>query len=116
LKLSITGTLVDMRILLFGLTVFILTLAFTFWHDGHHDAAPVTRAPPEPYKETLVSPGAVASNPTRFAVAAPAAAVMTPSPAIPPTEIAQGAPDATLDVDDSRSRSGRAAERGSRAR
>jgi hypothetical protein len=105
-----------MRILLFGLTVFILTLAFTFWHDGHHEAAPVTRAAPEPYKERLVSPGAVAPNPTPSAVVAPAAVVMIPSPAIPSTEIAQGARDATPDVDESRSRSGRAGERGSRSR
>jgi hypothetical protein len=104
--------LVDMRILQFGLTVFILTLAFSFWHDGRRDAAPMTRAAPEPYKQRPVSQGAVASNPAPFAVAAPAAAVMTPPPAIPPTEVV---PDATPDADESHSRSDRA-ERGSRSR
>jgi hypothetical protein len=94
-----------MRILLCGLGTFILTLAFSFWHDWRHDAAPVTRAAPQPHKDSLVPAGAVASNP------------LGPPPAIAPPEAVQSDPYSTPDVDDGTTlaRRDRGAERGSRS-
>jgi hypothetical protein len=108
---------VEQRILLCGLMVgaFILTLTLSSWHDGlwRSDAAPVTRAAPNPHEDGLVPRGAVA---------APAAAAMNPPRAIAPPEPAQSEPQSepssAPDVDDGErlARRDRGAERGSRSR
>jgi|HubBroStandDraft_1064217.scaffolds.fasta_scaffold00036_86 hypothetical protein len=117
-----SGVLVKSRILLCGLVVgtFILTLAFSSWHDGlwRSGAAPVTRAAPPT--------GAVASPPfgptseamtTPTAAATPATAAMNPPPAITTPESVQSEPYSTPDVDNAAmpARRDRGAEHGSRS-
>src|SRR5579863_9808975 len=114
------GALVERRILLYGLTLgaFVLTLAFSSWHDGlwRSPAAPVAGAAPQPHKDSLVPTGA---RPT--AGAAPAAAAMNPAPAIAPPEPvqseAQNELSSTPDVEDGamRARRDRGAGRGARS-
>jgi len=106
-----------MRILLCGLAAFTLTLGFYFWHDGRAgNAAPVTRATPEPYKSSPLEPGATAPNPMMpTAAAVPAVTAITPPPVIAPREPAQIGPDATPDVDEAPARRDRDTERGARS-
>jgi hypothetical protein len=106
------------RLLLCGLAAFILTLAFSFWHNGRDDT-PAARVAPQPVTGSLASTGAVPSNPssseamTRSAAAvAPAATAM--NPVIAPSEPVQSDPP---DVDDGATlvRRDRDAGRGSRS-
>ncbi len=108
------------RLLICGVAAFILTLAFSSWHDRRYDAAPVADVVPLPSKGSLVSPGAPPLNPpsseaatTPTAAAAPAPAVTAMKPVIAPDEPAQSDPvanGATL------VRRDRGAEPGSRSR
>jgi len=111
--------LVTRRLLLCGIAAFILTLAFSFWHDERYDAAPATRVAPRPVKGSLASTGAVPLNPasseamtTPTAAVAPAATAM--SQVIAPSGPVQSDPP---DVNDGATlvRRDRGAERGSRS-
>jgi hypothetical protein len=115
LSLSIIGALVEMRILLCGLTAFILTLAFSFWHDRGHDAVPVAHTAPEPLKEdSLVPTSAAPSTP----LAPSPAAISTPAAAPAPVTAVNQPPAAVPDVDDEAMlvRRDRGTERSSRSR
>ena len=107
-------------ILLCGLIVaaFILTLAFSSWHDGlwRSDAAPVTRAVPQLHEDRLVPTVAVGSRPFGPSAAAMATPTAAAAPAAAAMEPAQSEPYSTPDVDngDTRARSDRSAERGAR--
>ena len=116
------GAQVRSRILLWGLTagVFILTLAFSSWHEGlwRSDAARAIRAAPQHHKDSLVPTGAVAevmTTPTAApAPADAAAAAPNPPPAIAPPEPVQSEPNP--DVDGATlARRDRGAEQGSRS-
>jgi hypothetical protein len=111
------------QIFLCGLGAFILTFAFLSWRDGlwRYDAAPVTRAAPQPHTS---SQGAVAS--TLFdappKAIAPAAAAAPAATAIAPPEPVQSDPQSepypTPAVDNGAmlARRDRGAERDSRSR
>jgi hypothetical protein len=97
---------VERRLLLCGVAAFILTLAFSFWHDGRHDAARSARVAPQPDMDSRASTGALAANPFSseamtppIAAAAPAAPAMNPPPADAPPEPVQSNPPASSDVD-----------------
>lgn len=109
------------RLLLCGLAAFILTLAFSLWHDGAFDAAPAARVASQPGKGSLASTGAVPLKPslsgvltTPTAAAVPAATAMTQPSVIAPSEPVQGDPPA-IDDDATPVRGDRGAERGSRS-
>jgi hypothetical protein len=96
---------------------FTLTLVFSY---RHYDAAPVTRAAPQPDQGSPV-PKDKASNPFGPSSKAPTtstAAAAPPAPAIAPAEPVQSEPYSTRPVDDGAAlvRGDRGAERGSRSR
>jgi hypothetical protein len=107
------------RLLLCGLAAFILTLAFSLWHDGRFDVAPAAAVAPQPGKGSLASTGAVPLNPsssgvltTPTAAAVPAATAVTqPSVIVEPVQ--SDPPD--VDDDATPARGDRGAERGSRS-
>jgi hypothetical protein len=122
---SVFGALVESRTLLWGLGVgtFILTFAFSSWHDGlwRSDAAPVMRAAPTgAVSSHPLGPRSAAKTPPIAAVA-PAFAAMIPPPANAPPGLVQSEPQSepysTPGVDDEamRDRSDRGAERGPRS-
>jgi hypothetical protein len=107
------------RLLLCGLAAFILTLAFSLWHDGGFDAAPAAPVAPQPGKSSRASTGAVpwslsssgvSTMPTAAAV--PAATALTQPSVIAPSEPVQSDP---VDNDATPARRDRGAERGSRS-
>jgi len=107
------------QLLLCGLAAFILTLAFSLWHDGGFDLAPVAHVAPRPAKGSVTSTGAVPSNPfssgvlTTRTAAVPAAIAMTqPPPVIAPSEPVQSD---SVDNDAALVRGDRGDERGSRS-
>jgi len=111
------GALVARRLLLCGLAAFILTLAFSLWHDGGFDVAPAALVAPQPGKGSLASTGAVplkrsssGLSTTPTAAAVPAATAMTQ--VIAPSEPVQSDP---VDNDATPARRDRGAERGSRS-
>jgi hypothetical protein len=97
---------------------FILTLAFSSWHEGlwRSDAAPVTRAAPQPHEDRLAPTVAVGSRPSGPSAPAMATPTAAAAPAAAAMEPAQSEPDSTSDVDhgEMRARSDRSAERGAR--
>jgi hypothetical protein len=112
------GAQVKSRILLWALTagVFILTLAFSSWHEGlwRSDAARATRAAPQRPEDSFVPTGAVAEVMTTPTAAAAPAAAPSPPPAIAPPEPVQSEPNP--DVDGATlARRDRGAEHGSRS-
>jgi len=129
-----TRALVERRILLctLGVGAFIVTLAFSSWHDGlWHPDAPATPAALQHHQDSLVATGTVAAQPfapsseavtTPIAAALPAAAAMSPPPAPaapePVQSEPQSEPDSNPEVDDNavRARRDRGAEHGSRSR
>ena len=95
----------ERRLLLCGVAAFILTLAFSFWHDGRYDAAPSARDSSQPNTKSLAPTVELASNPFSSqpmtpptAAAAPLAPVTNPPPADAPSEPVQSDPPASPDV------------------